>query len=127
MAGNDRRNRPCDAKLKEALAGGATYMQAASRAGCSERTARRRMADPAFRVEVDRLRRDMLDRSLGRLADGAAEASATLRELLSASSERVRLGAARALIDSYVRILATADFERRIAALETGTASMGSD
>ena len=85
------------------------------------------MADPAFRVEVDRLRRDMLDRSLGRLADGAAEASATLRELLSASSERVRLGAARALIDSYVRILATADFERRIAALETGTASMGSD
>jgi hypothetical protein len=41
-----------DQVLVAALAGGATYDRAGAAAGLSERTVRRRMADPAFRARV---------------------------------------------------------------------------
>jgi hypothetical protein len=84
-------------KLTEALAAGASYRDAAMQAGCSERTARRRMADPDFRSEVRSVRSTILDRTVGVLAEGAVEAAAKLRELLDAPSSSTRLGAARAL------------------------------
>jgi hypothetical protein len=68
MAANGRRNRPDELKLTEALATGASYRDAAIQAGCSERTARRRMADPDFRSDVRSVRSTILDRTVGVLA-----------------------------------------------------------
>ena len=76
------------------------------------------MADPAFRRRVVELRADMVARSLGRLADGMADAADTLRALLRAEGESVRLGAARALLELGTKLRESVELEERLAALE---------
>ena len=88
-----------DALLIPALASGETVQGAAKIAGIGERTATRRLTDPAFRAEVQRIQHEMVDKVAGLLSDGANEAAKKLKELLSAQSENVQLGAARALVD----------------------------
>jgi FixJ family two-component response regulator len=51
--------RPGDLQLQIALARGATVRDAAKAAGVAERTAHRRLNDPSFRAEVDRLREEL--------------------------------------------------------------------
>jgi len=51
--------RPGDLQLQIALARGATVRDAAKAAGVAERTAHRRLTDPAFRAEVDRIREEL--------------------------------------------------------------------
>jgi hypothetical protein len=80
------------------LLAGKTIRDAATEARIGERTANRRLADPAFRRRVSELRAEMVAQALGRLAEGMAEVGDKLRELLNAESESVRLGACRALL-----------------------------
>jgi hypothetical protein len=58
-----------DAVIVAALAAGSTQIEAAQKAGVSESTVYRRMQDDAFRAEVDSVRREMLGRTAGLLAD----------------------------------------------------------
>jgi hypothetical protein len=116
MAHRGRRN--ADEPLALALATGQTLRDAAAATGIGERTATRRMADPAFRRRIGELRGDMVGRALGRMADGMAEAADKLRELLTAESESVRLGAARALLELGVRLRESVELEARLVALE---------
>lgn len=51
--------RPGDLQLQIALARGATVRDAARAASIAERTAHRRLTDPTFRAEVDRLREEL--------------------------------------------------------------------
>lgn len=51
--------RPGDLQLQIALARGATVRDAAKAAGVAERTAHRRLTDPGFRAEVERLREEL--------------------------------------------------------------------
>jgi hypothetical protein len=76
------------------------------------------MTDEAFRARVRRARSGMLDRAVGVLSEGAAEAAEVLRDLIRSDDERVKLAAARELISSYLRSLEFSEFESRIAALE---------
>ncbi len=52
------------------------------------------------------------------MADGMADAAAKLRELLTAESESVRLGAARALLELGTKLRDSVELEARLAALE---------
>jgi hypothetical protein len=63
----------------------------------------------------------MIGRALGKMADGMAEAAGTLRELLTAESESVRLGAARSLLELGVKLRESVELEERLAALERRT------
>src|SRR5262249_15556270 len=121
MAHGGRRN--ADGNLALAVATGQTLRDAARAAGVSERTAARRWADPAFRGRVTRLRGDMVQRSLGRMADGMAEAADVLRQLLGAESESVRLGAARSLLELAVKLRDSVELEGRLQALEEALAA----
>jgi hypothetical protein len=114
----DRGRRNADEALALALATGQTLRAAADTTGIGERTATRRMADSAFRQRVAELRTDMVQRSLGRLADGMSHAADTLRALLTAESESVRLGAARALLELGVKLRESAELAERLDALE---------
>jgi hypothetical protein len=116
MAGSGRRN--ADEALALALAGGQTLRAAAEAAKVAERTATRRMADPAFRQRVAELRGDMVQRSLGRMAEGMSEAADVLRQLLAARSESVRLGAARSLLELGVKLRESVELEQRLRDLE---------
>jgi HEAT repeat protein len=116
MAENGRRKG--DSTLLLALAGGQTVRDAARSAGIGERTATRRAADPAFCRRVAELRSGMVARAAGQLADGMAQAVATLRELLTAESESVRLAAARSILEIGPKLRETVELEERMAAIE---------
>jgi hypothetical protein len=107
-----------DAALVLALAGGQTVRDAARTAGIGERTATRRWADPAFRQRVVCLRAEMVAQAAGQLADGMAEAAATLRRLLTAEAESVRLGAARSILEIGTKLRELVELEARLQALE---------
>jgi hypothetical protein len=116
LAENGRRRG--DDALALALASGKSVRDAAEAAGIGERTATRRVADPGFRRRVAELRSEMVDRALGRMADGMTEAAETLRALLKAEGESVRLGAARSVLELGSRLRESVEFEDRFAALE---------
>jgi HEAT repeat protein len=123
MAESDRR-KGNDA-LMLALAAGQTVRDAAGAAGVGERTAKRRLADPAFRHQLSELRAAMVERALGKMADGMAEAADTLRQLLHAKSEPVRLGAARSILELGNRLREAVELEQRLAELEERLAGPG--
>jgi hypothetical protein len=116
MTGNGRRKG--DDALLLALAAGRPVRDAAGSAGLGERTARRRLADPDFRRRVVEARGEMVARALGKMADGMAEAADTLRQLLRAEGESVRLGAARSILELGNKLRESVELEQRLAALE---------
>jgi hypothetical protein len=113
-----RGRKSADAALALALAAGLTIEAAAERAGVSPRTAYRRLADPAFLGRVTALRDGMVERAVGRMAEGMADAADTLRQLLGAQAESVRLGAARSILELTPRLWESLDVGERLAALE---------
>jgi hypothetical protein len=116
VAHRGRRNG--DEALALALASGRTLRDAAAAAGIGERTATRRWADPAFRRRVSDLRGELVGLALGKLADGMADAAVTLRKLLNADSEAVRLGACRAMLELTVKLRDAEEVARRLEELE---------
>ena len=121
MAGGDRRD--ADQALIAALAAGATKQEAARLVGVGERTVYRRLEDPRFRRRVDEARAELVNRAVGSLADASSAAVATLRALLEADSESVRLGACRAILDLGLKLREAEELERRIRALEEQAAT----
>jgi hypothetical protein len=118
MAGNGRPRRGADEALALALATGATVRDAASTAGIGERTAHRRLDDPAFHKRVSELRAALIDAAAGKVATAMTAAAHTLEGLLAAESETVRLAAAKALIELGVKLRDSTDHEQRLKALE---------
>lgn len=115
MASNDTGS----AVLALALARGASYQEAASAAGIGERTVVRRMSDPVFRSEVERVRSAMLHAAMGRLAATVAAAVDTLSDLLRPGTRStVRRSAADSILGHALRLREHLDLEERLAALE---------
>lgn len=116
MADNGRRKR--DDALAVALASGQTLRDAATAVGVSERTASRRWADLNFRRRVAELRANMVNRALGKLADGMAEAGEVLRTLLHSGSDSIKLGACRAMLELGIKLRDSVELEQRLSELE---------
>jgi hypothetical protein len=114
MSGRSR----SDELLLGALAAGSPVDQAAETAGISVRTAYRRLAEPAFARRLAQARDELISSALGELVECASEAVATLRALLSASDERVRLGAAKSTLEQLLRLRETLTLSQRLAVLE---------
>jgi hypothetical protein len=104
--------------LALALAAGQTMRDAAALIGVCERTVARRLADPEFCQRVTELRNEMVTRAVGRLADGMVAAADTLRSLLQAEGEYIRLGAAKAILELGHKLCETMELEQRLEALE---------
>src|SRR5436309_9646036 len=104
--------------LLAALAAGSTVEDAAKAAGLSTRTAYRRLADPGFARRLAQARDELISSALGELVECASEAVATLRALLQANDERVRLGAAKSTLEQLLRLRETLTLSQRLASLE---------
>jgi hypothetical protein len=107
-----------DSALVVALAAGKTLRDAAKAAGVAEATAHRRVKEPGFAEAVAEARSKLVDAALGQLANASAEAVTTLRALLHADGESVRLGAARSILELGTKLRESVEFEQRIARLE---------
>jgi hypothetical protein len=119
-----REQRAIDTLLM-ALACGATVPQAAAKAGVSERTVYRRLARPAFREKLDKLRADMVQRTSAMLTAAAMEAVKTLVELQNpAQPPGVRLRAACAILELGMKLRSDNELEARIRALEERAQAM---
>jgi hypothetical protein len=118
MAGNG--NRKGEVALLAALAAGVTIKYAAEQAGISERTAHRRLAEPAFVRELTQARAALLEQALGQLAAGSVEAVAKLRKLLDHYDGRVMLGAARSILELGSKLHESVELEQRVRRLEGG-------
>jgi hypothetical protein len=59
-----------------------------------------------------------VSRTVGRLTDASTAAVTMLQALLEADSESVRLGACRAILELGLKLRASEELERRLAALE---------
>jgi hypothetical protein len=136
MAGSDRTAR--DLTLARLLAVGLTQTAAAERAGMSDRTVRRRLADPAFAQLVDGERLRIAERTLDQLMFGAERATRNLLEIADgtvtvvdtdgqehpeAVPVSVRVSAARALLAAAVNWRDQVELDRRLTAIETAIAA----
>ncbi len=117
-----------DEMLALEIAQGATLVQAARRANLSEKTARRRWHDPAFRERVRRLQRDLSAPAAGKIASNMVNAAATLANCLNAKSEHVRIAAVRVFLTLGQSLVDRAEPEaqvtEKIAKLESTLADL---
>lgn len=95
-----------DEALLQALLNGAHVENAAVVAGMSERTAYRRLADPAFRQRVEAGREAIRESILARLTEAAGDAVSRLWELTEHEDPMVRVKAAKAILDGMVKVQA---------------------
>lgn len=101
-----------------AISSGSTIVEAAERAGISERTVRRRLDNPDYKVEISRLRGKLLDAAVGKLVAATTDAAATMQALLEADSEHVRLGAAKGILEFGLSLQEALETQTRITTLE---------
>ena len=116
-----RKNRKAqDQALITALALGATVENAARRAGMRERTAYRRLADPAFKACVRQAQLDVVLRTTGMLTGACLGSVKALVDLQNDASTpyAVRRGVARDILELGVKYRESAATEQRVAALE---------
>ncbi len=101
------------------LAAGLTVPEVAAQCGVAECTIRRWIRQPAFKTKLEAARAELVSLTVGKLANTATTAAATLRELLSPSNPpSVRLGAARAVLELGAKWRETEELARRIEVLE---------
>jgi hypothetical protein len=117
--GRPRGRSGADAVLQAALAAGSTAINAAVSTGVSERTVRRRLADPEFVEGIDRARAEVMASALARISSATAEAANTLIDLMASKSPpSVRLGAAKATIEYGIRLRAEHELSERLFSIE---------
>jgi hypothetical protein len=110
--------RDIDEQAILSLATGATFAAVAVQCGCSDRTVRRRWADPAFRARVDEQRAHLVSNAVGRLASFGTLAGDTLGELLQSPSDGVRLRAAGQVLAYLFRGMELDALAREVAELK---------
>ncbi len=116
---SQRHNQDRKAALALAMAGGQTVTAWAKTNGVPERTARTWARSPEVLDLIATIRRRIIDRTTGRLMRHATAAANQIGKLAQgASSEAVRLQAARAVLADLMAISNYAALENRLAEVE---------
>ena len=103
---------------------GQTVADAARAARMSVKTARRRLAEPAFRQALQQARQEALAAAVTRLTAATATASAGLERLAAgAGQESVQLAACRSILELALRGVELLDITERLSALEARVAA----
>ena len=114
-----RNNQIQKANLALAMAGGSTVKAWADANGVADRTARTWSNSQEVRDQVEAIRREILHCTIGRLCNHATAAADEIARLAAeATSEAVRLGAARAVLAELMAVSGYAALEGRMAELE---------
>jgi len=88
-------------------------------------TVYRRLDDADFCRRLSQLRGQIMGQAVGTLISTSTDAATTLRALLSAESESVRLGAARSILEPGSKFRESLELEERLARLENLLADKG--
>ena len=107
-----------DAALIAHLAAGVSPAGAAKLAGVSEATTYRRLANPTFRQRVEDARAELWKRAMAVLSKSAVEGAIVLRRLLRSDDSKIRLQAAKIVLEQGIKVRDMVDIAQRVAALE---------
>jgi hypothetical protein len=109
-----------DTILIAQLGAGLTQAQAAEVAGVSVDTVQRRLAEPVFRAQLERFRREILDRTAFAIVSSTTAAADALRAVIESPESKGAeiVQAARVLLDNAVRFEEQTGLRSRIRALE---------
>lgn len=120
MAENGQELEPRRARLVALLADGATTAEAAAQLGVSERMARRWRATPEVKAALDEIGREALRSASSSLARLVALAASALREIVAdrQAPPAARVSAARAIVESSIRLREMGELEERLETLE---------
>jgi hypothetical protein len=114
-----QRRRRGETPLILALATGASVPQAALKAGLSERTVFRRLANPAFHKRIEAVRTDTVKRVSAMLIAASRLAAKTLLDLQDPKTPpAIRRRAARDILELGLKLRRSAVLEKRLGALE---------
>lgn len=105
-----------------AMAEGLSIADAAERAGVSERTAHRRLAEPDVQARLEKLRDEMFSRATRHLSGLSLRAARKLGELIDEPDRTVALRAIKVILETGCRLREMVSIEERIAALEAAAA-----
>lgn len=108
-----------DDRLAALLATGRTVRSVALIANVSERTLYRRLADHQFRKRVNTFRDQMVSQAVCRMSRSMTAAADALRELIDSPDPKIRLQAAKAMIEAGAKLLQTTDLAQEIDYLHT--------
>lgn len=110
-----------------ALLAGATQAQAARQAGVSERTVRRRLADPEFSDRYNAAFTDMFDRNAASLVASFPIARSTLIEVMTdpRAPATARVAASKAVIHYGLEYTHESTTAERLAQVEAAVARRG--
>ena len=102
-----------------ALAGGATFDEAAKASGAGVSTVKDWSATvPAFKARVADLRGEMTERVFGLIVDAMAEAVGTMVGLMKSKNESMRHKAAESMMTHYANAVEVRDLKTRLEMLE---------
>jgi hypothetical protein len=107
-----------DAALVVHLAAGVSPAGAAKLAGVSEATTYRRLANPTFRQRVEEARAELWKRAMAVLSKSAVEGAIVLRRLLRSDDSKIRLQAAKIVLEQGIKVRDMVDIAQRVADLE---------
>jgi hypothetical protein len=95
-----------------------TVEAAAKRAGISESTLLRWMAEPVFREQYRAARRAVVEGAIGRLQQASTQAVDALARNLTCGNPAVEVGAAKAIFELTAKGMEQLDFAERLEAIE---------
>ncbi len=115
----EKKSRKQDAAISALLSRG-TIGEAAQAVGIDEKTLRRWMADPEFRAAFHQARAEVLQHSLGFVAEGLVHGALVLRQILRdpEAGASAKVAAVRLLYDLAFKDRELESLEGRLAALE---------
>jgi hypothetical protein len=116
--GTKKGRKGVEVALIAALAAGGSVPAAAAHAGCSLRTAYRRLEDPAFRQAVEAARADLVQQTVGRLSALGVLAAEGLQDLLKSPLPGVKLGAVRTALEHLFRGAMHDNLQRLVAEMQ---------
>jgi hypothetical protein len=107
-----------DEALAAALAAGKNFTQAGKVVGVCQRTVRRRLDEPEFRALVNRLKSELVESAVALLGKSMNAAASELAKLLKKSKdEKIRLAAAREILNTGLKARQVEEIERQLADL----------
>jgi hypothetical protein len=109
-------------KIALLIASGWSGRSAARKFGVAERTVCRWRKLAEFNRLVDQHRRTMTDRALGKLCVGVTPAAVVLRKLTTSENEKVRLAAAKGILELQLKREEMQNVLERLAVLEEAMA-----
>jgi hypothetical protein len=116
--GHGRKRERLEDRALAALLAEPTIAAAATKAGISESTLLRWLAEPGFKARHRAARRAVVEGAIGRLQQASTQAVDALTRNLTCGIPAVEVGAAKSVLELTAKGMEQLDFAERLAAIE---------